>query len=91
MEIASSGDIQSAIDKIHKYQFALDKVMNKEDFDINFISYQQDGRVIKVVCEYSYDEFKDMMKKYNPLLIDEIKIDFEELFIIEVESRGYLQ
>ena len=91
MEIASSGDIQSAIERIHKYQLAFDKVMNKEDFDLDFISYVQDGRVIKVVCNYPYNEFVEKIKKYNPLLIDEIKIDFEELFIIEIESRGYLQ
>ena len=33
----------------------------------------------------------EKIDKYNPLLIDEIPINFEELFIIEVESRGYLK
>lgn len=91
MVIASQGDIQTALEKVHKYQVAFDRVVEKSEFDISFISFSQDGRIIKVVCEYSLDEFTKKIKKYNPLIIDEIKIDFEELFIIEVESRGYLQ
>ena len=30
-------------------------------------------------------------KRFNTFIIDEINIDFEELFIIEVESRGYIK
>ena len=63
----------------------------KEAFDMNFITFNQDGRIIKVVTEDDYETFSNKMKKFNPLIIDEIEIDFEELFIIEVESRGYLK
>ena len=45
---------------------------------------------MKVVVKEEYEQFKNKIEKYNPLLIDEIPIDFEELFMIEVESRGYL-
>lgn len=90
-EISSSGDINEEINKKHKYQVAFKTQYQKEDFDMNFISYKQDGRIIKVVTEDDYETFKEKMNKYNPLIIDEIEIDFEELFIIEVESRGYLK
>ena len=90
MKITSFGDINEAIERVHKYQVAFDEVPNREDFDIDFISYSQDLRIIKVVVREGYEEFSEKMKKYNPLLIDEIRIDFEELFIIEVESRGYI-
>ncbi|MBQ8293286.1 MAG: ABC transporter ATP-binding protein [Bacilli bacterium] len=88
--ISSSGDISSAIESLHKYQVAFEHVVVKEDFDIEFISYQQDRRIIKVVVKEDLEEFTEKIQKFNPLLIDEIKIDFEELFIIQVESRGYL-
>ena len=89
--ISSSGDIQDSLNKYHKYQMAFENSYTKEDFDIDFISYSQDGRVIKVVSEEDYETFKQQIMKYNPLIIDEIPIDFEELFIIEVENRGYLK
>lgn len=90
MQISSSGDIHDAIESKHKYQVAFDRVPKKDDFDIDFKSYYQDQRIIKVVVNEDYDTFFEKMKKYNPLIIDEIAIDFEELFIIEVESRGYM-
>jgi ABC-2 type transport system ATP-binding protein len=89
--ITSSGDIQESLTKYHKYQIAFDKALCKENFDIDFISYSQDGRVIKVVVKDDYEEFSKKINKYNPLIIDEISIDFEELFMIEVESRGNLK
>ena len=89
--ITSSGDIQESLTKYHKYQIAFDKALCKENFDIDFISYSQDGRVIKVVVKDDYEEFSKKINKYNPIIIDEITIDFEELFMIEVENRRYLK
>ena len=90
MEISSSGNISETIEKYHKYQVAFEHIVDKDDFDINFVMYQQDKRIIKVVVRESYEEFSEKIKHLNPLIVDEIKIDFEELFIIQVESRGYL-
>lgn len=90
MSIASSGDINDSINKIHKYQVAFDNVPSKDEFELDFISYSQDGRIIKVVVDENLEEFSKKVAKFNPLLIDEIAIDFEELFMIEVERRGYL-
>lgn len=89
--INSTGDIHDAINKYHKYQVAFSQMVNKEQFNVDFITYQQDGRIIKVVVKEELEEFKQKILVNKPLIIDEIKIDFEELFIIEVESRGYLK
>ena len=85
------GDIAEAIDKIHKYQVAFSERPKKEQFNVEFIKYQQDERIIKVVVKEDLEEFSRKIQKFNPLIIDEINIDFEELFIIEVESKGYLK
>lgn len=90
-QISSSGDISEEISKVHKYQIAFKDSLEEKDFDINFISFKKDGRIIKVVVKENYEEFENKINKYNPLIIDEIEINFEELFIIEVESRGYLK
>lgn len=90
MTISSSGDIATALEELHKYQVAFEVVPNKDDFLVDFISYQQDARIIKVVVKEEKEVFAEKIKQFKPLIIDEIKIDFEELFIIQVESRGYL-
>ena len=87
--IISSGNIDEQINKIHKYQIAFNEVYEREDFDIDFIKFSRDGRVIKIVVKENIDDITTKLSKYNPLIIDEIAIDFEELFIIEVEARGY--
>lgn len=89
--IASSGEIVDAIESIHKYQVAFEVVPNVEELGLELKSYSVDGRIVKVVVKEDYEAFSNAISKFNPLLIDEIAIDFEELFIIEVESRGYLK
>ncbi len=89
-KISSHGLISESLAKVHKYQVAFNNVPTKEMFDINFITYHQDNRIIKVVVEDDYATFTNKISKFNPLIIDEIAIDFEELFIIEVERRGHL-
>lgn len=90
MEISSSGNITNALEQVHKYQVAFEHIVDKDEFEMDFISYQQDKRIIRVVVKDDYEEFSRKIAKFKPLIIDEIKIDFEELFIIQVESRGYL-
>ena len=89
--ISSNGLISDNLEKYHKYQIAFNNEYEKEDFDIDFISFNKDKRIIKVVSTLAYEEFSKQIEKYKPLIIDEIPIDFEELFIIEVESKGYLK
>lgn len=90
-KISSSGSISEHLEEYHKYMIAFQEEPKKEDFDIPFITYKQDKRIITVVVKNEYDEMVKLMEKHHPLVLDEIKIDFEELFIIEVESRGYLK
>lgn len=92
MEIASSGDISESIDKTHKYQVAFNETPCKEMFsDFKILAYEQESRIVRIVVNDDIDTFTEKINKYNPLLIDEIPINFEELFIIEVENRGYLK
>ena len=80
------------IEKYHKYQVAFKNEFKLDDFkDIEFIKFESDKRIIKVVCKYDLPTFSKMINKFEPLIIDEITIDFEEMFIIEVESKGYLK
>ena len=58
--------------------------------DVFPVLREEDKRIIRVVVNEDIDEFTKKIEKYKPLIIDEIQIDFEELFIIQVESRGYL-
>ena len=65
--------------------------VSKEDLEeLNIVSYNKLGRVVKIVCEGEKVEIENIINSLNPLFYDEIDIDFEELFIIEVERKGYI-
>ena len=59
--------------------------------NLDIKSYSINGRIVTLFTKDDYETFSNKINVYNPLLIDEIQIDFEELFILEVESRGYLK
>ncbi len=89
--ISASGDISESIQQLHKYQVAFENEIYEENLDFEYKCFSKDRRIIKIVVKEDYEEFSKLIDKYNPLIVDEIPIDFEELFIIEVESRGYLK
>ena len=89
--IQSSGSIDEQKNKYHKYQLAFSNDVSKEDLEeLNIVSYNKLGRVVKIVCEGEKVEIENIINSLNPLFYDEIDIDFEELFIIEVERKGYI-
>jgi len=90
--IISSGEINEEIEKIHKYQIAFNKEMEENDFsDLDLLSFTKIGRIVKIVVKGESEEIMKKLTDMKPLLIDEIEITFEEFFIYEVESRGYLR
>lgn len=90
-KIESSGDIESSFDQYHKYQIAFDS-----DFDLsklsflNIVSFEKVGRVIQVVCVGEKNQIYQSLMTLNPILLDELTIDFEELFILKVKKEGYI-
>ena len=89
--IINSGNIGNSSKDIYKYQVAFLKEYDEIDFDFDIIKFEREGRVVSFIVNDKVDDFKKKINKYNPLIIDEIDISFEELFIVEVENRGYLK
>ena len=74
---------------ISKYQLAFENGIPEEIYhDFNILHHKATGRVLTIVVKGNKDEIINRLKKYNPLMIDYLNVDFEELFIYEVESRG---
>lgn len=89
--ISYTGFIEDHKSIYHKYQLAFINKLERKDFvDINIVSFNRIGRIIKLIAKGEEAEIDERLKKYNPLIIDKINIDFEELFIIEVEGKGYI-
>ena len=89
--IADAGDITDALGKVHKFQIALPRPVTREDIPLECLSFEAEGRVARFIVRGDRDEAVKMLAALSPLFIEEIAVDFEELFICEVRGRGYLQ
>ena len=89
--IADAGDITDALGKVHKFQIALPRHVTREDIPLDCLSFEAEGRVARFIVRCDREEVVRRLSALSPLFIEEIAVDFEELFICEVKGRGYLQ
>lgn len=87
--IISYGDLLESRELINKYQVVFRTEHTKEDFkDFDILHFEQEGRVCKLVIRGSEEEVTAKLDQMDPVLMDVLQTNFEELFIYELESRG---
>ena len=90
-KINTYGDLLESKENITKFQIAYDQPLTKESFnDLHIMSFKSEGKVITMVVKGNRHDARKLIESTNPLFIDELQVNFEELFIYEVESRGLL-
>ena len=57
---------------------------------LNIVSYEKVGRVIQIVCIGEEEQINNSLISLNPIIMDKLSIDFEELFILKVKKEGYI-
>ena len=90
-EITCSGDLGNDLQKVHKFQAAFDREIAEEALGFACMSFVQTGKVVRLIAKGDKEEIRRKIEELRPIFVEEIDVDFEELFIGEVESRGYLQ
>lgn len=90
-DISNTGNIEERKENYQKYQLAFSTPVDKSDFkNLDIVLFRQLGRITKIICEGEDQAIYQELLKMKPLIIDKLEIDFEEMFIIEVEKRGQL-
>lgn len=90
-QILRSGDLMESKDDLHKYQVAFDQDLEQADFQgLDLLHWEKAGRVYQMVIRGKKEEVMQTLREKKPLLLDVLPVNFEELFIYEVESRGSL-
>ena len=88
--VADAGDLAETLERVHKFQAAFDEPVPRERFPFECLSFESEGRVVRFVVRGEREEIVSALKALSPIFVEEIKVDFEELFLCEVRSRGYL-
>ncbi len=90
--VASSGDLAEKVNRYCKFQLAFTELPESDLFaEMPTLSVEQTGRFVRIVLEGDADEMKEALQKLNPAVLEEMPMDFEELFIHEVQERGYMK
>lgn len=84
------GRLEDCEESIVKFQMAFANPMDHHAFSkLNVLLLKTNGRVVEIVVKGDKCRTEKELRKLNPLMIEEIPITLEELFIAEVTQKGY--
>ena len=87
--VASSGEIAESVNRLCKFQLAFTEEKDGSIFGgLPVVSIEKSGRFFRIILEGSAEEMRTELEKRMPAVIDEMPVDFEELFISSVEKKG---
>ena len=89
MTVTSSGDIAERINSFCKFQLAFTEEFEESIFDgLPHVSVEKSGRFVRIVLRGEAKAMLSALEELKPAVLEQIPMDFEELFIHEVEERG---
>lgn len=87
--IRSGGDLSESKENINKYQLAFKEDLSREDFhDLDILQFEKEGQVYKLVIRGNETAVEDKLRAMNPILLNILPVNFEELFIYELEREA---
>ena len=89
--ITCSGELESDLGRVHKFQAAFGREVKVEELGFACMAFEQTGKVARFITKENAEEVLQKLSKLDPIFVEEIEVDFEEMFIGEVQARGYLQ
>lgn len=75
---------------IHKVQTAFDKPLPKDlESKLDILHKSEFGSVVTLIVKGDSEQIKNIINKYNPLILDILPLTLEEVFIYELGGLGY--
>ena len=88
--IVFESDIQNLKTSLFKVQVAFRDPFDRERFDgIDILSYHHAGSVANFIARGNKEEILARIHAMNPILMDVLPLNLEEVFIYEMEALGY--
>lgn len=86
----TSGSIDEAKERIHKFQAAFNSVPELSVFDkLDIIKIERSGSLVQFVAKGDCKEIKSYVNNFSPIFLECIEPTLEETFIYELEVLGY--
>ena len=89
-KITTSGDIYEIKENIHKVQLAFSFVCKEEMFsDLDLLSISIQSKVVNLVVKGNIEVITQSLNNLHPLMMEVLPVNLEEIFIYEMERKGY--
>lgn len=86
----TSGKIDEAKDNVHKVQLAFTTQVDEALFaGLDLLKCSIQSRVVNLVVRGDLDSVKEKLANLHPLMMEILPVNLEELFIYEMEKKGY--
>jgi len=86
-QILSSGGLEESLNKMHKFQIAFNRPVGPYELGFECVSFESSGKIVKIVFVGDKEKALEKINALNPLVVDEMSVDFEEMFISGVEGK----
>lgn len=85
--VINCGKIDAAVENLVKLQLAFNGDIKREDLPFECLRYEKTGRIITVVVRGDGEEIKNRLSPLNPVVVETLPMDFEDLFIEEIREQ----
>lgn len=89
-ELLFAKSIESVKNEMHKLQVAFSEEISEDALaGLNIIKSDRNQSVRHYIIRGNADEIRAKFESLNPIILDIVQLTLEEIFIIEMEERGY--
>lgn len=89
-KVVFNDDIDTIKNNVHKIQIAFERIPDMSVFsELNVIKSERTGSLLQLVIKGDEAVITDFVKKLNPVFFEIINPSFEEVFMYELEVKGY--
>ncbi len=91
-ELIYEHELESMNLGVYKLQLAFKEIPSQaklEDLGLNILHYDKRGSILQLVVRNDQEFIESTLSKLEPLILDLLPLTLEELFIYELEVKGY--
>lgn len=86
--VSSSGDIAERVNSFCKFQLAFLEEFDEKIFEcLPVVAIEKSGRFVRIVLRGDAERMQTALEALSPVIVEQMNMDFEEMFIHEVEER----
>lgn len=87
--VSAYGDISEKVNEMCKFQLAFTSQIDESAFDnLPVVAIERNGKFIRIVLKGDRDTMYNSLLELSPAVIEEMKMDFEEAVISEIERSA---